>query len=170
MSFSKKDLDVFYLLKDSVNKQNQTDISNVSICEKLNFNERTVFRSLKKLEKNNIIKRFTNSIGNFGKKRNIELINELPKELNVSKKKVKYVSKKKEYEDTLLFKKWKYRYNIVLNHIVKNEYKVKELGISNYGWLRKNLNKLKNNKLNSSQMKMMSNLSEKFYKIRLFKP
>ncbi|MDC3182404.1 winged helix-turn-helix transcriptional regulator, partial [Flavobacteriaceae bacterium] len=153
MSFSKKDLDVFYLLKASVNKQNQTDISNVSICEKLNFNERTVFRSLKKLEKNNIIKRFTNSIGNFGKKRNIELINELPKELNVSKKKVKYVSKKKEYEDTLLFKKWKYRYNIVLNHIVKNEYKVKELGISNYGWLRKNLNKLKNNKLNSSQMK-----------------
>ena len=117
MSFSKKDLDVFYLLKASVNKQNQTDISNVSICEKLNFNERTVFRSLKKLEKNNIIKRFTNSIGNFGKKRNIELINELPKELNVSKKKVKYVSKKKEYEDTLLFKKWKYRYNIVLNHL-----------------------------------------------------
>ena len=75
MNLSQRESELFDLLIDLAN-QNRGEVvaSNKDLLEVLNLNERTLYRTMKRLEDRELIQRDTVSIGHHGKQRIIRIV------------------------------------------------------------------------------------------------
>ena len=75
MNLSQRESELFDLLTDLAN-QNRGEVvaSNKDLLEVLNLNERTLYRTMKRLEDRELIQRDTVSIGHHGKQRIIRIV------------------------------------------------------------------------------------------------
>ena len=75
MNLSQRESELFDLLIDLAN-QNRGEVtaSNKDLLEVLNLNERTLYRTMKRLEDRGFIQRDTVSIGHHGKQRIIRIV------------------------------------------------------------------------------------------------
>ena len=75
MNLSQRESELFDLLIDLANQsRGEVTASNKDLLEVLNLNERTLYRTMKRLEDRELIQRDTVSIGHHGKQRIIRIV------------------------------------------------------------------------------------------------
>lgn len=152
---NQRDMAVFQLIKSNSSKI----ISNKFIAEELNITDRGVYRTLDKLEKSKIIKRETKSIGNDGKIRVFEILNEIgQKDITFTNKGVqskKIITKKRDH-----FDRWLSTLNEIKIKFEKGLYKQKDLGRNHFNWYYKNEIKFNSDLLDDKRKKQFDKLKQ----------
>lgn len=127
---NQRDLAVFKLIKYNPSKI----ISNKFIAERLDITDRGVYRTLDKLEKLKIIKRDTKSIGNDGKIRVIEVLNDINENDIITFLYKNIQSKKNAAKKRDHFENWLSTLNDIKHKFEKGIYKQKDLGRNHFNW------------------------------------